>query len=317
MLHASGGDRRHPGVTAPPAPADRPERPRRGARSGALAATLAAVALLASVAVGQRLWEDLRASVVRLDLSLASARARQQEMAERIGQAQAALQAEQARLRTLEERLRAREATLQAERLIREIALAIAGLDASGGIEAASRALERTAHGSAERGAVLDSALTQARQALAAVRAQDPGQLAQRLETLALQAARLAPGRSRWPPAPRGFESTDRIAAALHGARFALERGDASGLRRSLATAMAWLDACCDPTAPDATALRAGIATLLGRSPQPDLSTLRAALVRVQEALASAAGKLGEGSSGISGSTGDGGPVGDGALGGS
>ena len=81
-----------------------------------LALALGLAALLAIVAVGQRLSGDLRDSVARMDSSLTSAQDRQREMVQRLTQTQAQLLAEQERLRSLEERLKAGETALSQAR---------------------------------------------------------------------------------------------------------------------------------------------------------------------------------------------------------
>lgn len=303
-------------------PASEPARsksPRRWLGFPAVLWALVLGSLVAGSAVGYRIWEDLRSSLSRMDRTLDAARERQRQLVENLARAQALLLEQQEHLREVETGLRAREAALEAERIaladrrdrwlrthpggedparlseIRELArrldLATAGLADADGIEAASETLDQVAGWASRFGIVgmpaLDSALSEARAALAAARSQEPARLAGRIESLKGQMARLPPGPPRapapyWPPGPVGSEPA-RV--QLDTALFALNRADDALFRLSLETAAAWVAAFYDPAEPGVAPIRAELAALRQLSVRPNLAGPRAGLARLRAVL--------------------------------
>lgn len=313
-------------MSDPSAPPPRPTRP--GVRLPALLSTLALASVIAGIGVGHYLWRDLRASMSRMDRTLESARARQQEMVEHFSRAQTLLLAQQRKLQEAEEDLRARQAALAAERaaladreararwvaepkgalddrarardLARRLDLVLAGLADPGGLAAAGETLGQVAQwagGSSDGpGASLGPALERARDALASAGAQAPARLSQRIEALGARIVRLAPGRPRapvpyWTPGLAGFAGPGHLGVQLENALLALHRGDLPMFRLSLDTAAAWLDAFYDPSAPAVAAVRRELLALRGLPVRQDLAAPRAALLGLRAAL----GKLADG----------------------
>ncbi len=306
--------------------AERPSRGR-GLWLPALLSSLALLIVIGGIALGQFYWRDLRSSMSRMDQTLAHARARQQQMVEHFAQAQGLLLAQQRRLQEQEEALRARALALAAERtaleearshlalvadasgesveeqtqareLARRLDLSLAGLADPGGLESAAQTLDAVAQWAAASPLVtgsplrpaMESALTAARDALAAARADAPIRLADRLQRLGMEATRLAPGRAGiGPGAPAselaGGAGPGHLGEQLQTALFALRRGDEPLFRLALDTAEAWLDAFYDPKVREVAAVQEEITAMRLLPIRQDLSGPRVAIARLRAVL--------------------------------
>ena len=213
----SNGVRPPPPPAEPPAPVATRRPTRRGLWLPALLPFLALLTVIGGIAVGHFYWRDLLSSASLMGETLGHARERQLQMVEHFAEAQGLLLAQQRRLQEQEEILRAREAALTAERLsleearaqlalaadpskttgeripARELArrldLSLAQLADPGGLESAAETLDAVAHWAATSplvagsplGPALETALTAARDALAAAPVDNHDRVAGRL----------------------------------------------------------------------------------------------------------------------------------------